>query len=92
MQALLWGILNTHVSALGGRVSSQCLPLRCALWGLVPSQALPSGPLFHEKTLTCTTSLRTANLVKAARRQSAFTWVFRMPHSKACVYKRPLTM
>jgi len=39
---------------------------------------------------TCTT--RTANLVKAARRQSAFTWVFRMPHSKACVYKRPLTM
>ncbi len=39
---------------------------------------------------TCTT--RTANLVKAARRQSAFTWVFRMPHSKACVYKHPLTM
>jgi len=33
-----------------------------------------------------------ANVVKAARRQRAFTWVFRMPHSKACVYKRPLTM
>ena len=39
---------------------------------------------------TCTT--RTANLVKAARRQSALTWAFRMPHCKACIYVRPLTM
>ena len=29
------------------------------------------------------------NVVKAVRRQSAFTWVFGMPHSKACICMRP---
>jgi hypothetical protein len=50
---------------------------------------LPYGNPACRAALTCTTN---SNVVKAARRQSAFTWVFRMPHSKACVYKRPLTM
>ena len=29
------------------------------------------------------------NVVRATRRQRAFTWVFGMPHSKACIDMRP---